>query len=79
MSSSIARGGTEAGSNGPKIHQVQQRQVPTVRVPHVLHKDKFVNQRIVTYRQVHTDLKPSRKQRKRHIFDQVERHGKLWK
>ena len=28
--------------------------MPTVRVPHVLHKDTFVNQRVVTYRQVHT-------------------------
>ena len=39
-----------------------------MRVPDVLHKDMFVNQRIVTYRQVHTDSKPSRKQRKRHMF-----------
>ena len=38
-----------------EIHQVQWRQVPTAGVPHVLHKDMFVNQRIVTYRQVHTD------------------------
>ena len=38
-----------------EIRQVQWRQVPTVRVSHVLHKDKFVNQRIVTYRQDHTD------------------------
>ena len=26
-----------------------------MRVPHVLHKDKFVKQRIVAYRQVNTD------------------------
>ena len=64
-----------------EIHQVQQRQVPTVWVPHVLHRDKFVNQRIVTYR-----LKPSRRQRKHHICDRVdagandaESDGKLWK
>ena len=50
-----------------EIHQVQQRQVPTAWVPHVLHRDKFVNQRIVTYR-----LKPSRKQRKHHICDRVD-------
>ena len=54
-----------------EIHQVQWRQVPTVRVPHMLHKDKFVNRRIVTYRQVHTDSKTSRKQRKRHMFSSL--------
>ena len=42
-------------SKNVDIHQVQQRQVPTVRVPRVLHKEKFVNQPTVTYRQVHTE------------------------
>ena len=78
-----------------EIHHVQWRQVPTVRYPHVLHTDKFVNRRIVTYRQVHTDSTPSRKQRMRHMFSSLivwknylnfdagandtKRHGHLWK
>ena len=62
MGNSIARGGTEAGDPTVQsvlkiveIHQVQWTQVPTMRGPHVLHKDMFVNRRIVTYLQVHTD------------------------
>ena len=58
-----------------EIQQVQLRQVPTVRVPHVLHKDMFVNQRIVAYRQVHTDSNRQKAEEAPHVqfFDQVEK------
>ena len=59
MGISIARGRTEAGTNSPKRPEKRgdssSAVEAAVRVPLVLHKDKFVNQRIVTYRQVHTD------------------------
>ena len=54
MGISIARGGTEAGSNSIKRPEKRGDTSSAVkgkyrrRVPHVLHKDKFVNQRIVT-------------------------------
>ena len=58
MGIASARGGTEAGSNSPTVQKnVETDQVQLRRVPHVLHKDKFVNQRIVTCRQVRTDSK----------------------
>ena len=59
-----------------EIHQVQWRQVPTVRVPHVLHEDKFVDRRIVTYSPSPHRLKPSvqKSEEAPHVqfFDQVE-------
>ena len=99
MGISSARGGTEAGSNSPdrpenvEIDQVQWRQVPTVRVPYVLHKDKFVDRRTVTYRQVHTDSKRPESRGSPHVqffirkkflnFDaganDTKRHRNLWK
>ena len=58
-----------------EIHRVQQRHVPMVRFPHVLHKDKFFDQLFVTYRHVHTDSKNVQKAKEApHVqfFDRVE-------
>ena len=51
-----------------EIHQVQLRQLPTVRVPHVLHKDRFVNQRITPTQTVQKAEEAPHVQ----FFDQVE-------
>ena len=43
----------------------------TVEVPHVQHKDRFVDVRIATYRQVPTNSNRAEEQRKRHMFNSL--------